>query len=63
MKQYKVIALSCGGLNNVFSSGDIVTEEDFASGDPEELVKEGFLKEIGEVEAKKKGSLLEQLKK
>jgi hypothetical protein len=49
MKRYKVIALSVGGrANNIFSAGDIVTEENFIPGRADELVAQGFLKQIDE---------------
>lgn len=49
MKSYKVIALSVGGLNNkIFNSGDEVFENNFHTGRADQLVKEGFLKEISE---------------
>lgn len=49
MKHYKVIALSVGGrANKIFSAGDTVTEENFIPGRADELVRQGFLKEIAE---------------
>jgi len=54
MKKYQVIALSLGGLGNkIFKSGNIVTEKNFIEGRAEELVKQGFLKEVPEEEAEK----------
>lgn len=47
MKSFKVKALSVHGLgNNMYSSGDIVTEANFPEGNCPELVREGFLTEI-----------------
>jgi hypothetical protein len=47
--KYKVIALSVGGLGNkIFSSGDIVSDENFQKGRAEELVRLGFLKPLEE---------------
>ncbi len=55
MAKYKVVALSVGGLNKkIYNSGDIVTAENFPSGNAELLVKGGFLEEIKEVEKKAK---------
>lgn len=51
MKKYKVIALSVGGRGNrIFHSGDEVLESNFPDGNAAELVRGGFLKEIGEGE-------------
>jgi len=45
--EYKVIALSVGGLGNkVFSCGDIVTDENFEINTSEKLVAGGFLEPI-----------------
>lgn len=47
MKEYKVIALSVGGLNNkIFNSGDIVNDKQFVQGHAEKLVEQGFLKPL-----------------
>jgi len=43
MAKYKVIALSVGGLNKIYDSGDIVDETAFPPGNAEILEKEGFL--------------------
>ena len=44
MKEYIVIALSVGGLNNkIFNSGDIVNDKQFVQGHAEKLVEQGFL--------------------
>lgn len=44
MKEYTVIALSVGGLNNkVYSAGDTVKETNFKPGRADELVRLGFL--------------------
>jgi len=44
MKEYKVIALSVGGLNNkIFNSGDTVNDKQFVQGHAEKLVEQGFL--------------------
>lgn len=49
MKRYTVIALSVGGrANKIFSAGDTVTEENFIPGRADELVAQGFLKQIGD---------------
>lgn len=47
MKQYIVIALSVGGLNNkIFNSGDTVNDKQFVQGHAEKLVEQGFLKPL-----------------
>lgn len=47
MKKYKVISLSVGGLGNkIFSSNDIVAEDNFLPGRAEELVNQKFLKPL-----------------
>lgn len=47
MKEYKVIALSVGGLNNkIFNSGDTVNDKQFVQGHAEKLVEQGFLKPL-----------------
>ena len=47
MKEYIVIALSVGGLNNkIFNSGDIVNENQFVQGHAEKLVAQGFLEPL-----------------
>ncbi len=47
MNQYKVIALSVGGLNNkIFNSGDTVNENQFVQGHAEKLVAQGFLEPL-----------------
>lgn len=52
--QYKVIALSVGGLKNkIFNSGDLVTEKDFAEGEAEKLVKSKHLMLIDDSSKKK----------
>lgn len=44
MKEYIVIALSVGGLNNkIFNSGDTVNDKQFVQGHAEKLVEQGFL--------------------
>lgn len=53
MAQYKVIALSVGGLRNkIYSNGDIVSDECFPEGNGPKLVEQGFLKPIGVEEQK-----------
>lgn len=45
--EYKVIALSVGGLGNkIFKAGDVVTERNFPEGNAAELVEKGFLSPI-----------------
>ncbi len=47
MAKYKVIALSIGGRKNkIFSAGDIVTEENFPSGNIEALVTGKYIEPI-----------------
>jgi hypothetical protein len=47
MKHYKVISLSVGGPGNqIFHSGQVVTEDHFLKGEADELVKQKYLKEI-----------------
>lgn len=47
MKHYKVISLSVGGPGNqIFHSGQIVTEEHFLTGQADELVKQKYLQEV-----------------
>lgn len=51
MAQYKVIALSVGGLRNkIYYSGDTVSDECWSPGRAQELVKQGFLKPLDEQE-------------
>jgi hypothetical protein len=52
MKLYKVKALSVGAKGNkIFNSGDTVKETNFAPGRADELVKLGFLEDLGEDES------------
>jgi hypothetical protein len=47
MKHYKVISLSLGGPGNqIFHSGQIVTENHFERGQADKLVKEKYLQEV-----------------
>jgi len=55
--KFKVIALSVGGLGKkIFSSGDIVTAENFPSGHAEKLVEQGFLEPVVEGETSKEAA-------
>lgn len=48
MKKYKVIPMYVSGTKKrIFTSGDIVTEEDFP-GNADELERKGYLQKIGE---------------
>ncbi|MCE3278036.1 MAG: hypothetical protein K0S44_227 [Bacteroidetes bacterium] len=47
MAEYKVKALSVGGLGNkIFSFGDFVTDENFPRGNAKLLVEQGFLEPV-----------------
>jgi hypothetical protein len=49
MKNYKVACLAVGGLNKkIFEFGDVVSENQFPSGNAEKLVESGHLVRIGE---------------
>ncbi len=57
MKKYTVIALSVGGNGTkIFHSGDTVREIDFAEGEADQKVKDGFLK-LKEEEGKSEADL------
>lgn len=51
IKEYKVIALSVGGFNNIYKFGDTVKENNFPSGNADKFVLSGHLELI---EAKEK---------
>lgn len=53
MENYKVIALYVGGKNKVFTSGDIVTQDNFET-NIEGLIFQGFLVALGGSETPKK---------
>lgn len=46
MRAFKVIALSVGATNKIYSSGETVHENNFPEGHVDELVAKGFLEEI-----------------
>lgn len=49
MKKYKVKSLYVAGTKRrVFTAGDQVTEEDFPSGNAQELCRKGYLDKVGE---------------
>lgn len=66
-KEYKVRALTVGGLNNkIFKSGDVVAENNFREGRADELVAAGFLERIfspEEIEEQKKAEAAAEQKK
>lgn len=53
MENYKVIALYVGGKNKVFTSGDIVTQDNFET-NVEGLIEQGFLVTLGGKKTPKK---------
>lgn len=53
MENYKVVALYVGGKNKVFTSGNIVTQDNFET-NIDGLVEQGFLVSLGGVETPKK---------
>lgn len=48
MARYKVIALSVGGKNKVYDSGDLVDETNFPQENVASLVEQGFLAPIAD---------------
>jgi hypothetical protein len=47
MRHFKVISLTVGGPGNqIFRSGQVVTEEHFEKGQADKLVKEKYLQEV-----------------
>lgn len=62
-KEYIVICLSVGGLNNkIFHSQDKVKQSNFAPGIAEELVKSKFLAEAKKISAEDVVALIEEAK-
>lgn len=68
MRTFKVIALSCNSKRGILNSGETVTEDAFEEREADQLVKDGFLKEVKgpsapekKVEGKKEKGLLSSL--
>jgi hypothetical protein len=60
MKKYVVISLYVGGKNKVFSSGDVVTQDNFET-EIETLERQGFLKAMDVALEPKKETVLSVL--